>query len=108
MKDLEDRLTHTQESNQDLIVQETARSNVTASLPIGQAHVEPITSSLPIEGGGPTEEAYRPHSQGEKTLFAEADSSKREIEKVNDSNAPQHQTQSSGSRLETLRHWIRR
>ena len=48
-----------------LVVQENARSHVITSLPIGQAHVEQITSSLLNAGGDPTQNAG-----GDPTLTA--------------------------------------
>ena len=44
--DMHGRLNCTQEVHHDLLVQETARSKVTASLASGQAHLESITPSL--------------------------------------------------------------
>ena len=48
-KDLDDVSSHTQLYD-DLDVQDNARSNVIASPPVGEAHVEPITLSLPNAG----------------------------------------------------------
>ena len=59
-------------------VQENEGSNVTASLTIGQARVEPITSSLPKGGRRLHAECgRRPHAHWTEHRFAESNSSKR-------------------------------
>ena len=50
-------MNRTQEMFHDLVVQENERRNIAASLLIRQAHVEPITPSLPTPGRDPTQNA---------------------------------------------------
>ena len=67
MKELCDPLSHTQELYHDIVVQEHARSDVMASLPVGQAHVERITSSLPECGAtSHAGRGERPHASQDK------------------------------------------
>ena len=60
--DLDDPLNRTQEVYHDLLIQETAPSNVRASRRIGQAHVEPIKPS-PWWSGRPLAECREPRPQ---------------------------------------------
>ena len=82
IKDLSDQPSHAQPPQHDPSVQENARSNATASLSIGQAHVEPITSALPHGGGeghATQESRIYPHAQCAKSIVVVTDSINKEI-----------------------------